>query len=64
MTATIHNLYAGGMISPEQQSALIFHDEVITRCIDDLKQAGIPQGLIVALLHGHATVETIVMMGD
>ena len=64
MTATIHKLYAGGMVSPEQQATLIFNDDVITRCITDLKESGVPQGLIVALLHGHTTVETIVMMGD
>ena len=64
MSATIHKLYAGGMVSPEQQAALIFHDDVISRCISDLKESGMPQGLIVAILHGHALRETINMMSD
>lgn len=62
--STITRIYAGGLVSKEQQDLLVFHDDVITRCIDDLKQAGIPQGLIVALLHGHATAETIHMMSE
>lgn len=60
----VTKLYAGGLISKEQQDALVFHDDVITRCINDLKESGIPQGLIVALLHGHATAETIYMMSE
>lgn len=64
MSASIHKIHAGGVISPEQQSFFVFADDVITRCINDMKQSGIPQGMIVALLHGHATAETIDMMSS
>lgn len=59
---TVHNLFAGGIVSKEQQEFFVFADDVIVRTIDDMKASGIPQGLIVALLHGHATSQTIEMM--
>ena len=59
-----HQIHAGGIVSPEQKSFFEFADEVITRTIQDMKEAKIPQGLIVALLHGHTTVETINMMSE
>lgn len=62
--SNVTRLYGKGLISQEQQDLLVFHDDVITRCIGDLKEAGLPQGLIVALLHGHATAETICMMSE
>lgn len=62
MTANIHKLYAGGVVSREQQELLQENDEIITSCISQLKEAGIPQGLIVAVLHAHTTEETLCML--
>lgn len=38
-------------------------DSAIAKAIDAAKAAGLPQGLIVALLHGHAHSETAKMVG-
>jgi len=60
--SNVQKIHAGGLISIEQQEFFRFADEVIARTIDDMKAAGVPQGLIVALLQGHATSQTIEMM--
>ncbi|MBO9552212.1 hypothetical protein [Pseudomonas sp.] len=33
-------------------------DSALIRAIDAAKEAGLPQGLLVAILHGHAHAET------
>ncbi|OLS61529.1 hypothetical protein [Pseudomonas putida] len=33
-------------------------DSALIKAIDSAKEAGLPQGLIVAILHGHAHAET------
>jgi hypothetical protein len=38
-------------------------DSVIAKAIDAAKGAGLPQGLVVAVLHGHAHSETARMVG-
>jgi len=58
----VQKIHAGGLVSMEQQEFFQFADDVIVRVIDDMKSPGIPQGLIVALLQGHATSQTIEMM--
>jgi len=37
-------------------------DSAIAKAIDTAKAAGLPQGLIVAELHGHAQVQTNIMV--
>lgn len=39
-------------------------EQRILEAVSEAKGAGIPQGLIVALLHGYANHETSVMMDD
>lgn len=38
-------------------------DSALTKAIDAAKEAGLPQGLLVAILHGHAHAETRKMVG-
>lgn len=38
-------------------------DTALIRVIDAAKEAGLPQGLLVAILHGHAHAETRKMVG-
>lgn len=38
-------------------------DTALIRAIDAAKEAGLPQGLLVAILHGHAHAETRKMVG-
>ncbi|KJZ49726.1 MULTISPECIES: hypothetical protein [Pseudomonas] len=37
-------------------------DSAIVNAIDAAKAAGLPQGLVVSLLHGHAQVQTNIMV--
>lgn len=38
--------------------AVSYLDKAIADAVDAAKEAGLPQGLIVGLLHGHAHVQT------
>ncbi|NTS91667.1 hypothetical protein HT115_05045 [Pseudomonas aeruginosa] len=42
----------------EVASALNLMEERLIQAIDEAKKDGLPQGLIVALLHGHTHAET------
>ncbi|RON33708.1 hypothetical protein [Pseudomonas brassicacearum] len=48
--------------SPAIVKAINEMDESLRKAIDDAKAAGMPQGLIVALLHGQAHSETARMV--
>lgn len=37
-------------------------DDGIRKAIDAAKAAGLPQGLVVSLLHGHALMQTQIMV--
>lgn len=37
-------------------------DTAIAKAIDAAKAAGLPQGLVVTLLHGHAQLQTSIML--
>ncbi|MDI2590014.1 hypothetical protein POF45_01025 [Pseudomonas sp. 681] len=43
--------------------ALTDLDGAIAKAVSAAKDAGLPQGLVVSLLHGHAQVQTNVMVG-
>lgn len=51
-----------GAMTPEQRRVFKAADAAIAAAIDAAKEAGVPQGLIVALLHGHAHQQTAAMM--
>ena len=45
-------------ISPDISAAVGALDKAIADVVDAAKEAGLPQGLIVSLLHGHAHAQT------
>ncbi|WP_085747313.1 hypothetical protein [Pseudomonas sp. R45(2017)] len=49
-------------LSQEINKALTDLDSAIAKAIDTAKAAGLPQGLIVAELHGHAHAQTQLMV--
>ncbi|WP_347900759.1 hypothetical protein [Pseudomonas purpurea] len=49
-------------LSPEIQSAVNALDIAIAKAVGAAKAAGLPQGLVVSLLHGHAQVQTNIMV--
>lgn len=51
-------------MTPEQRRVFESADMEIVRAINNAKSAGVPQGLIVALLHGHAHWQTAEMMAN
>jgi len=59
---TVVQLFPGGVVSLEQQEAMHELDREIAAAIDAAKSVGVPQALIVALLHGHAHTQTEMMM--
>lgn len=46
----------------EINAAISSLDKAIADAVDAAKAAGLPQGLIVGLLHGHAHVQTLKMV--
>jgi hypothetical protein len=50
-------------LSQDIKTALADLDSAIAKAIDAAKAAGLPQGLIVAELHGHAHAQTQIMVG-
>jgi hypothetical protein len=49
-------------LSPAINKAVSDLDSVIAKAIDAAKAAGLPQGLVVSILHGHAQVQTSMMV--
>jgi hypothetical protein len=49
-------------MSADINKAIVDLDRAIAKAIDAAKSAGLPQGLIVALLHGQAHSETAWMV--
>jgi len=49
-------------LSPAINKAVTELDTAIAKAIDDAKAAGLPQGLVVSILHGHAQVQTNIMV--
>lgn len=62
MNAKVINAFPGGVVSPDQVAALVSFDAQLVALIADAKGVGVPQGLIVATLHGHAHNETQMMI--
>lgn len=48
-------------MSPDINKAVADLDSAIATAVDVAKEAGLPQGLVVSLLHGHAQVQTNIM---
>jgi len=49
-------------LSPAINKAVTDLDSAIAKAIDAAKAAGLPQGLVVSLLHGHAQTQTSIMV--
>ena len=49
-------------LSPAINKAVTDLDTAIAKAIDAAKAAGLPQGLVVSVLHGHAQVQTNIMV--
>lgn len=49
-------------MNPDINAAVSALDKANADAVDAAKEAGLPQGLIVGLLHGHAQVQTNIMM--
>ena len=49
-------------LSPAINKAVTELDATIAKAIDAAKAAGLPQGLVVSILHGHAQVQTSIMV--
>jgi len=50
-------------MSPEINKAVTDLDSAIAKAVSAAKDAGLPQGLVVSLLHGYAQMQTTVMVG-
>ncbi|WP_017255081.1 hypothetical protein [Pseudomonas tolaasii] len=50
-------------MSQDINKALTGLDSAIAKAIDVAKAAGLPQGIIVAVLHGQAHSQTAIMVG-
>lgn len=59
--STVTRLHHALPMSPAINQAVTELDSAIAQAIDAAKAAGLPQGLLVSLLHGHAHVQTSVM---
>jgi hypothetical protein len=49
-------------MSPDINKAVADLDSAIAKAVGAAKDAGLPQGLVVSLLHGHAQVQTNIMV--
>ncbi len=58
MTSRVTRIRHELPVSAEIKSAVAALDQALALSIDAAKAAGLPQGLIVSLLHGHAHAET------
>ncbi|MNC81727.1 hypothetical protein D3C75_1349460 [compost metagenome] len=59
--SSVTRLHHALPLSPAINKAIADLDSVIVKAIDAAKAAGLPQGLAVSLLHGHAQVQTNIM---
>lgn len=56
------NAFPGGVVSPVQVAAFNALEAALLDAITAAKDVGVPQGFIVALLHGHALQQTQTMI--
>ncbi|VVO79408.1 hypothetical protein PS870_01711 [Pseudomonas fluorescens] len=49
-------------LSPAINKAVTDLDSAVAKAIDAAKAAGLPHGLVVSLLHGHALMQTNIMV--
>ena len=59
---SVISLPGTGAMTFEQRRVFEATDSAMVAAISAAKDAGVPQGLLVALLHGHAHQQTAAMM--
>lgn len=62
MTATLHRLPIAGQMTGDQMAALRNMDASIMAAVAATIDAGVPLGLVVAILHAHAHQHTASMV--
>ncbi|MCJ2375170.1 hypothetical protein [Pseudomonas sp. RGM 3321] len=60
--SNVTNIRHAAPVSAEISKALIDLDAAIAKAIDVAKAAGLPQGFVVSILHGHAHAQTHMMV--
>jgi len=60
--SNITRLHHALPLSPAINQAITQLDSAIAKAVDAAKAAGLPQGLVVSLLHGHALMQTNIMV--
>ena len=60
--SNVTRLHHALSLSPAINKAVTDLDSAIAKAIDAAKAAGLPQGLVVSLLHGHAQLQTNIMV--
>lgn len=61
--SNVTRLHHARQLPPDVGAAIKDLDDALVSAIKAAKAAGLPQGLIVAALHGHAHSETAKMVG-
>ena len=61
--SNVTRLHHALALPPDVGAAIKDLDDALVLAIKAAKAAGLPQGLIVAVLHGHAQSETAKMVG-
>ncbi|CAG8864111.1 alkaline phosphatase family protein [Pseudomonas fluorescens] len=60
--SSVTRLHHALPLSPAITKAITDLDSAIAKAVDTAKNVGLPQGLVVSLLHGHAQVQTNIMV--
>nr|WP_314532423.1 hypothetical protein [uncultured Pseudomonas sp.] len=60
--SNVTNIRHAMPLSPEINRAIVELDSVIAKAVDAARAAGLPQGLVVSILHGHAHMQTNIMV--
>ena len=62
LMSNVTRLHHALPLSPAINKAVTELDAAIAKANDAAKAAGLPQGLVVSILHGHAQVQTNIMV--
>ena len=60
--SNVTNIRHAMPLSPDITRAIVELDSVIAKAVDAARAAGLPQGFVVSVLHGHAHAQTHIMV--
>jgi hypothetical protein len=60
--SNVTNIRHSMPLSPDITRAIVELDSVIAKAVDAARAAGLPQGFVVSVLHGHAHAQTHIMV--